>query len=110
MDDDDDLVALTMHGLGQEYKPFDTPISVRLGGMPDFNELVALLIVEELKLGLGGTRNTGGASSSSNDDHARNQALYSSRGYQGRGRFSPRGRDGRGWNDRSPQPQQNQNF
>jgi len=37
---DDDLVALTLHGLGQEYKSFDTSISVRVGGMLDFNELV----------------------------------------------------------------------
>ena len=47
----DDLVAVTLNGLGLEYKPFDTSISVRQN-MPDFNELVALLIHEEVKLGL----------------------------------------------------------
>jgi len=67
--DDDDLVALTLHGLDREYKPFDTSISVRLGGIPNFKELVSLLIVKEIKLGLGGI---GGASSSKNDEHARN--------------------------------------
>ena len=44
---DDDLVAVTLNGLGPEYKAFDTSISVRQD-MPDFNELLALLIHEEV--------------------------------------------------------------
>jgi len=57
---------------GERVKPFDTSISIRLGGML----LVSLLIMEEIKLGLGGT---GGASSLNNDEDAKNQTFYTHR-------------------------------
>lgn len=43
--DDSDLVAITLNGLGKEYKNFDTSIVVMRGGNPpDFDELCSLLI------------------------------------------------------------------
>ena len=42
----DDLVSVTLNGLGPEYKPFDTSISVRVK-MPDFDELVNLCLQEK---------------------------------------------------------------
>lgn len=45
--DDDDMVAVTLNGLGLEYKSFDTSIFVRQD-LLDFNELVALLIHKEV--------------------------------------------------------------
>ena len=41
------MVAVTLNGLGPEYKAFDTSISIRQD-MPDFNELVALFIHEKI--------------------------------------------------------------
>ncbi|MCO5606103.1 hypothetical protein L7F22_060290 [Adiantum nelumboides] len=43
---DDDLVSVTLNGLGPEYKSLDTSICVR-GHMPDFEELVNLCLQEE---------------------------------------------------------------
>ena len=34
--DDSDLVAITLNGLGKEYKNFDTSIAVRGGNPPRF--------------------------------------------------------------------------
>ena len=65
---DDDLVAITLNGLGPDYKSLDTSISV-CSNMPDFEELVALCLQEEVKLG-----KIGGASSSQS---MRDQVFYS---------------------------------
>ncbi|MCO5593000.1 hypothetical protein L7F22_047004 [Adiantum nelumboides] len=46
---DDDLVSVTLNGLGPEYKSLDTSISIQ-GHMPDFEELVNLCLQEKLKL------------------------------------------------------------
>ena len=44
--EDDDLVSVTLNGLGKDYAQFRTSISVR-ENFPDFEELIALLISEE---------------------------------------------------------------
>ncbi len=47
--DDDDLVSVCLNGLGKEYKPFKTSITVR-ENVPNFRDLVSMLIVEEKTL------------------------------------------------------------
>ncbi len=47
--DDDDLVNVCLNGLGKEYKPFKTSITVR-ENVPNFWDLVSMLIVEEKTL------------------------------------------------------------
>ena len=44
--DDEDLVSVTLNGLGREYAQFRTSIGVR-ETFPDFQELVALLLSED---------------------------------------------------------------
>ncbi|KAH7330983.1 hypothetical protein KP509_20G010800 [Ceratopteris richardii] len=73
---DDDMVSVMLNGLGPQYKSLDTSISVR-GTMPDFDELVALCMTEEVKFGLNSSR------SGNSRDHAF---------FQNRGRGSSRGR------------------
>ena len=48
--DNEDLVSVTLNGLGREYAQFRTSIEVR-ETFPDFQELVALLLSEEQKNG-----------------------------------------------------------
>jgi len=48
--DDDDLVSVCLNGLGKEYKPFKTSITVR-ENVPNFQDLVSMLIIEEKTLG-----------------------------------------------------------
>lgn len=50
---DDDLVSVMLNGLGKDYKSLVTFVSVH-GKMPDFDELVALCLQEEVKLGAPG--------------------------------------------------------
>ena len=57
--DDEDLVSVTLNGLGREYAQFQTSIGVR-ETFPDFQELVALLLSEE-------QRNGGSATGSSQE-------------------------------------------
>ncbi len=47
--DDDDLVNICLNGLGKEYKPFTTSITIR-ENVPNFRDLVSMLIVEEKTL------------------------------------------------------------
>jgi hypothetical protein len=47
--DDDDLVSVCVNGLGKEYKPFKTSITIR-ENVPNFRNLVSMLIVEEKTL------------------------------------------------------------
>lgn len=66
---EDDMIAVTLNGLGKEYKSLDTSISVR-AEPPGWDELVALLLHEEVKLDL----NRGSSVSQS----GRDTVLYSS--------------------------------
>ena len=102
--DDDDLLLVTLQGLGKEYKPFETSIAVR-DTFPTFNELIPLLVSEEMRLGHG--TSTGG-----NQEHA----LIAGRG-RGRGRGFQRGRgrgrfggQGRGYGGEGQQGQQDQQY
>ena len=84
---DDDLVSKVLNGLtdDEKWKPFATSVYVR-ENLPDFDDLVSLMIIEE--------RNIGG-SSSEKGSAEQAQAFYSGNG-RGRGR-SYRGRGaGRG--------------
>jgi hypothetical protein len=47
--DDDDLVSICLNGLGKEYKPFETSITIR-ENVPNFRDLVSMLIVEDKTL------------------------------------------------------------
>ena len=46
----DDLVSVTLNGLGPDYISLDTSIFVQ-GHMPDLKELMSLCLQEEFKLG-----------------------------------------------------------
>ena len=74
--EDDDLVSVTLNGLGKDYAQFRTSISVS-EKFPDFEELIALLIFEEQR--------NGGASSSRGT--SKETVFYSNVGrVRGRGR------------------------
>ena len=47
--EDGDLVSVCLNGLGKEYKPFKTSITIR-ENVPNFRDLVSMLIVEEKTL------------------------------------------------------------
>ena len=84
--EDEDMVLVVLNGLGKDYTSFQTSIGVR-ETFPSFNDLVAMLISEELRIGAD-------SSSSKNEE----QAFYSNRSRgRGRGRYG-RGR-GRNNND-----------
>jgi hypothetical protein len=82
--DDEDLVVVTLNGLGKDYNQFRTSIVVR-ETFPNFQNLITLLISEEMRVV--GTSSNGGSLESvfySNTNRAR------SRG----GKTSFRGRHG----------------
>jgi hypothetical protein len=47
--DDEDLMAMTLNGLGKNYSQFRTSITIRKT-FPDFQHLITLLISEELRI------------------------------------------------------------
>jgi hypothetical protein len=59
--DDEDLVAMTLNGLGKDYSQFHTSITVRKT-FPYFQDLITLLISEEMKIV--GTSSNGGSQES----------------------------------------------
>jgi hypothetical protein len=69
--DDDDLVIVCLNGLGKEYKPFKTSITVR-ENVPNFRDLVSMLIVEEKTLNE--------ECSTQNKNNVEQQAFYSNTG------------------------------
>jgi hypothetical protein len=56
--DDEDLVAVTLNGLGKNYSQFCTSIAVRKT-FPNFQDLIRLLISEEMRIV--GTSSNGGS-------------------------------------------------
>ena len=75
--DADDLVSVCLNGLGKEYKPFKTSIAIR-ENVPNFRDLVSMLIMEERTLN---------EESFTQNRNASENAFYSnSRIGQGRGR------------------------
>ncbi len=59
--DDEDLVAVTLNGLGKYYSQFCTSIVVR-ETFPNFQDLITLLISEEMRIV--GTSSNGGSQES----------------------------------------------
>ncbi len=59
--DDEDLVAVTLNGLGKDYSQFHTSIVVR-ETFPNFQDLITLLISEEMRIV--GTSSNGGSQES----------------------------------------------
>jgi hypothetical protein len=47
--DDEDLMAVTLNGLGKDYSQFRTSIAVQ-ETFPDFQDLITLLISEKMKV------------------------------------------------------------
>jgi len=56
--DDEDLVAVTLYGLGKDYSQFHTLIAIR-ETIPNFQNLITLLISEEMRIV--GTSSNGGS-------------------------------------------------
>jgi len=56
--DDEDLVVVTLNGLGKDYNQFCTSIAVR-ETFPNFQDLITLLISEEMRVV--GTSSNGGS-------------------------------------------------
>jgi hypothetical protein len=59
--DDEDLVAVTLNGLGKDYSQFRTSIAIR-ETFPNFQDLITLLISEEMRIV--GTSSNGGSQES----------------------------------------------
>ncbi len=59
--DDEDLVAVTLNGLGKYYSQFRTSITIRKT-FSDFQDLITLLISEEMRIV--GTSSNGGSQES----------------------------------------------
>ena len=92
---DDDLVSTVLNGLtdDEKWKPFATSVYVR-ENLPDFDDLVSLMIIEE--------RNIGG-SSSEKGSAEQAQAFYSGNG-RGRGRsYRGRGAERGSWQNNQNQ-------
>jgi hypothetical protein len=82
--DDDDLVNVCLNGLGKEYKPFKTSITIK-ENVPNFRDLVSMLIVEEKTL----NENC----FTQNKNNVEQQAFYSNTG-RGKGRGRGQGQGG----------------
>jgi hypothetical protein len=59
--DDEDLVAVTLNGLGKDYSQFRTSIAIR-ETFPDFQDLITQLISENMRII--GTSSNGGSQES----------------------------------------------
>jgi SpoVK/Ycf46/Vps4 family AAA+-type ATPase len=76
--DDEDLVAVTLNGLGKDYSQFCTSIAVR-ETFPNFQDLITLLISEEMRVV--GTSFNGGSEESafySNSNRGRGRGAKTS--------------------------------
>jgi len=127
--DDEDLVAVTLNGLGKDYSQFRTSIAVR-ETFPNFQNLITLLISEKMKVV--GTSSSGGSQESafySNSNRGRGKGAKtsfrcrheSSHGAHhqheawshggGQGNFRGRGSyGGHGGNHQGQQPNNNSNY
>ncbi|KAH7423386.1 hypothetical protein KP509_12G052900 [Ceratopteris richardii] len=91
----DDMVSIRLNGLGPQYKSLDSSISMR-GTMQDFDELVALCMTEEVKLGLNASRSERG--SSHGCSNSRNVNTMGMPRHRGRSNSRGRGRSEASWN------------
>ncbi len=126
--DDEDLVAVTLNGLGKEYNQFRISIALQKTFL-DFQDIITLLITEEMRVV--GTSSNGGSQESafySNSNRGKGKGVKTSfRGRHesshgghhqhegqsrggGRGNFRGRGsRGGRGGSHRGQQPNSDSN-
>jgi hypothetical protein len=84
--DDEDLVAVTLNGLGKDYSQFRTSIAIRKTFI-DFQDLITQLIIEKMRIV--GTSSNGGSQESafySNTNRGRGRGGKTS--FQGRHRSS----------------------
>jgi len=84
--DDEDLVAVTLNGLGKDYSQFRTSIAIRKTFI-DFQDLITQLIIEKMRIV--GTSSNGGSQESafySNTNRGRGRGGKIS--FQGRHRSS----------------------
>jgi hypothetical protein len=82
--DDEDLVAVTLNGLGKYYSQFHTSIAVR-EIFPNFQDLITLLISEEMRIV--GTSSNGGSQESafySNTNRGRGRGRGGKTSFRGR--------------------------
>jgi len=82
--DDENLVAVTLNGLGKDYSQFRTSITVR-ETFPDFQNLITLLISEKMKIV--GTSSNGGSQESvfySNSNRGRGRGKGGKTSFRGR--------------------------
>jgi len=129
--DDEDLVAVTLNGLGKDYSQFCTSIAVR-ETFPNFQYLITLLISEEMRI-VGTSSNGGSQESAFYSNTNRGRSIGGKTSFQGRhgsshgghhqhegqahgggrGNFGGRGsrgsRGGRGANHRGQQPNSDSN-
>ena len=99
--DDDDKVEVCLRGLGPQYKSFKTSIQTR-ENIPNFADLVSMLIIEE--------KNLGEESTSQSKGNYEQQAFYSNTGRgQGRGRGGQSAGRSTNQNQQSYDSQQKQN-
>ncbi len=82
--DDENLVAVTLNGLGKDYSQFRTSIVVQ-ETFPDFQDLITLLISEEMRII--GTSSNGGSQESvcySNFNRGRGRGRGGKTSFRGR--------------------------
>ncbi len=79
--DDEDLLVVTLNGLGKYYSHFRILIAVR-GTFPDFQDLITLLISEEMRI-VGTSSNGGSQESVFYSNYNRNRGRGAKTSYQG---------------------------
>jgi len=84
--DDEDLVVVTLNGLGKDYSQFLTSIVVR-ETFPDFQDLITLLISEEMKV-VGTSSNGGSQESAFYSNFNRGRGRNAKTSFQGRHKSS----------------------
>jgi hypothetical protein len=84
--DDEDLVAVTLNGLGKDYSQFRTSIAVR-ETFPNFQDLITLLISEEMRV-VGTSSNGGSQESAFYSNFNRGRARGAKTSFRGRHRSS----------------------
>jgi len=84
--DDEDLVVVTLNGLGKNYSQFRTSITVR-ETFPNFQDLITLLISEEMRV-IGTSSNGGSQGSAFYSNSNRGKGRGAKISFRGRHRSS----------------------
>ncbi len=80
--DDEDLVAVTLNGLGKDYSQFRTSIAIRKT-FPNFQDLITLLISEKMRV-VGTSSNEGSQENVSYSNSNRSRGRSAKTSFQGR--------------------------